>query len=177
MEPVSFALGAIAFVGQAAHTIEFLRRTHENYGSNPAYLETIQGLADCLFEQLNTLETRFKLIAPSLTSLQLTCLGFHVQCLNGQLGLVPPSLARLHEAITRRGNAIMRANRIARRLEGLHDVLRDVEKGAQALHANLSSFEISDTNTAAVLDAVSRLTLLVLVLVSTGLIAAFVPGK
>eukprot|EP00177_Eucheuma_denticulatum_P007626 GFKZ01013878.1.p1 GENE.GFKZ01013878.1~~GFKZ01013878.1.p1 ORF type:complete len:178 (-),score=22.46 GFKZ01013878.1:843-1376(-) len=177
MEPVGFALGVVGFVEQAAHAIEHIRSLPEKHRSNPAHLETIQTLADSLFEQLKSLESRFNTIAPSLTSLQLTSLEFHFQSLNSHLGEVPSSLDDLHEAIIRPAYAWRRANRIESELKCLHDVLRNVEREAQALHSNLSTFETSDQSTAAVLDAVSRFSLLALILAIMSAIAAFVPRR
>eukprot|EP00177_Eucheuma_denticulatum_P003510 GFKZ01006349.1.p1 GENE.GFKZ01006349.1~~GFKZ01006349.1.p1 ORF type:complete len:174 (-),score=23.81 GFKZ01006349.1:293-814(-) len=173
MEPVGFALGVLAFVEQTANAIHVLCDTLKNYASNPAYLDTVQTLADSLSNQLKTLASRFYRIAPSLTSLQLTCLEFHIQSLYGHFDEVSSSLDKVHEANTRIAYPRLRANRIARELKSLHGALRDVERDAQALHANLSTFEMSDQSTAAVLDAVYNLSFLILALFTMGLIAAF----
>eukprot|EP00177_Eucheuma_denticulatum_P001903 GFKZ01003397.1.p1 GENE.GFKZ01003397.1~~GFKZ01003397.1.p1 ORF type:complete len:142 (+),score=6.93 GFKZ01003397.1:228-653(+) len=141
MEPVGLAFSVME---QAVYAVKSLPSTLSNYGSNPAYLDTIQMLADSLFKQLDTLESRFNHIAPSLTSLQLTCLQYQILTLNGHLGEVAFALVSLHEAITHYGYAWRRANHIAHELERLHDDLRDVQRDAKALHANLSTVEMSN---------------------------------
>eukprot|EP00177_Eucheuma_denticulatum_P001923 GFKZ01003432.1.p1 GENE.GFKZ01003432.1~~GFKZ01003432.1.p1 ORF type:complete len:180 (-),score=9.18 GFKZ01003432.1:889-1428(-) len=176
MEAIGLVLSCFTFVEQAAHTIASLRSLPGIYRSNRTQLDTIQSLTDSLIEQRTTLQHRFNAIAPSLTSLQLTCLEFHVRGLDNDLAKTAASLKSLNKAISHRTSALRRAKNIKPELRDLDTFLRDVQRLCLALHANLSTFETCDQSTAAELDASFRLYLLILILFTMGLIAISILG-